>query len=66
MIDVVSKFCEAGELLLNICAGTLATSKAFLQWPQYRRFVGCEKDSMCFVESLPSFVKVFAWQVLNP
>lgn len=43
----------------------LATTKACLQLPQLLRFVGYAKDSMCFVELLPSLVKVFALQVMN-
>lgn len=65
MMDVVLKFLEALELVLDSFIGMLATSKACLQLLEHRRFVGCEEDSMRFSESLPSLVEVFASYFLS-
>lgn len=66
MMDAVSKFCKAGEVIVDTCTGMLATAKACLKLPQHRRFIGCEKDSMWFVGPLWSVLEVFARQFLNP
>lgn len=59
MMDVVLKFCEAGELAVYSYVGTLATLKACLLLPQNFRIVRCEKDSMGFVKPPLSLAGVF-------
>lgn len=54
--DVVPRFCKDEKLVVDTYAGTLATLKASLQFPQHHRLVGCWKDRVCFAESLPSLV----------
>lgn len=48
------------------CAGTLATSRACLQFSQHPNFDGCENYPLYFVESLPSLVEPLAQKILNP
>lgn len=47
-ICLVSKLCNDGELVLDICAGAFAAARVCLQLPEHRRVVGCEKCSACF------------------
>lgn len=48
MMDLISKFSKAAELVVNTCIGNMATAKAFMQLRELRQFAGCEKDSACF------------------
>lgn len=50
MIDVVLKFSKVEKLVVDPSVGVLATARVFVQFPQHRRFVGREKNSMCSVE----------------
>lgn len=43
MMDLVFKFCNAGDLALDTCAGTSASVKPCLQLLEYCRPVECEK-----------------------
>lgn len=48
MLDLLSKICTAGKLVLVIYIGTLATTEACSQLFYHRRLAACEKDSACF------------------
>lgn len=65
MMLLLAKFCNAEEIVLNICAGILATAKARLQKPEQQMFVGCEKDPTCFHNVLLLLVEVYLRQVLS-
>lgn len=54
IMDLVFKFCSAGELVHVTCAGLLVNAKACLQLAEHQQFVECEKDSASFREVLPS------------
>lgn len=51
--------------MLDICATTLPSAKAYLQLRQYRRFVGCERDLSCIQDMLLSFMNMYAKQALS-
>lgn len=53
ILDLVSRFSRAGQVVQDICAGTLSTAKARLQLPAHRRFAECAKGSACFHDALP-------------
>lgn len=55
---LVSKFCKAGEVVLNTYAGTLVTAKACLRLPETCQFLGREEGYACFQNSLPALVMV--------
>lgn len=42
--DIISEFTRLGDMVLNTCCGTIATSRASLLLPQHCRLVGYEKD----------------------
>lgn len=65
-MDAVPKFFKTGEFVVRTCVCMITTVKACWKFPQHRRFVGFEEDSMCFLESPPSPVEVLARQFLNP
>lgn len=63
MIDLVSKFCNVGKLVLDTCIGTSETTKAFLQLPGHSRFLDREKDHACFQDALLLPTEVYAKQL---
>lgn len=65
MMDLVSKVSRPGELVLDTCARTFVIAKSCLLLPTHRRLVGCEKNSDCFQDALPSLVKAYAKRVFN-
>lgn len=65
IMDVVPKFCEAFELALDTGKSTYVAVKSYLQPLWHRCFVGCVKDSQWVLESLPSFVNIFAQNDLD-
>lgn len=44
MTDAVSEFWKVEQVVLDTCAGILATTWVCLQLPVHRQFVGCEKN----------------------
>lgn len=66
MIHNASKFCQAGGTVLGTCCATSWTAETCLKLPEHRWFVGLEKDSAFFQNTLASPVKVYAKGVLRP
>lgn len=62
MMDPSFIFSKAGELMLLTCADSLATVLSCLQQPEQLWYVGCEKHSASFENSLPSLEEVSAKQ----
>lgn len=62
---LLSIFYKAGELVLDTCASTLATAKAYLQLTEHQWFDGYEKDSALFQDAHLSLVELFAIIVLS-
>lgn len=56
IIDLASKSCEAGGLMLDTFVGTLAPTKESFQLSKHCLFLGCEK-------SFPGFQDVLLFQV---
>lgn len=48
MQDLVDKFSNPGELLVDLFPGTFAAAKVCLEALRHCRFVGCESYSECF------------------
>lgn len=48
-MDLMSRFCKVRELVLEACAGTLATARASLQLSEHRRSVRYEDTSHVFM-----------------
>lgn len=66
VVDLVSKFCKAQELVLNTCATTLVTAKRCSQLPDPHRFEVFEKNFAYSQDVMPSFVELYAKHVLSP
>lgn len=66
VIDLVSRFCEAGELVLHHRVGSLASAKACSQLPEHYRLAGSGKYSSCSQNRLPSLLEVYAKQDFSP
>ena len=62
---IVSKFCPAGETVLDPFAGTYSTAKACLSLNKHRRCIVSDSDPDCMKHGLPQLVEVFATQILN-
>lgn len=58
MMNLVLKFCKPGERILSTCATTVLSARTCLQLQEHRLFIGCEKDSICFQDALPSIVEL--------
>lgn len=65
LTDLVFKLCDAVEPVLNTCDGKFATAKARLQLPERRGDIGCETNTSCSKDAIPSQVEVYAKQVLS-
>lgn len=46
--------------------GTSAPPKPCVQLSEHCRFVGCEQESTCFLDVLPSLVKIYAEELSSP
>ena len=64
--DVIRKFTQPGDLVMDLFSGTAATAKACLSLDEHRRFVGCDIDGDCVNASMDSVLDVFAAQAINP
>ena len=62
--ELISRFSQPGDLVVDMFAGTFATALACLQLPKHRCFVGCEPDDGCFQVAFEHTVKRVA-DVLN-
>ena len=49
MMELIERFSQPGDQVIDLCAGTFSTGMACLLLPQYRTFVGCDKDLDCVV-----------------
>jgi len=65
MQELIGRFSNQGDLVVDMFAGTFSTAVACLTMHhgQYRRFVGCEKFTDCFELSLPRVNLAFLQQV---
>lgn len=63
-MGLASYFLQTRDLVLDTCAGAIASAMACLQLLEQRRFVRREKNTACFQDELPSLVEVVAEQVL--
>ena len=47
MMELIERFSQPGDQVVDLCAGTFSTGLACLLLPQYRSFVGCDNDLAC-------------------
>ena len=48
MKEIICRFSQPNDIVLDTFAGTFSTAVACFQLPQPRRFIGCEADMECF------------------
>ena len=47
MIELIERFSQPGDQVVDFCAGMFSTDLACLLLPKYRSFVGCDNDLAC-------------------
>lgn len=65
MPHLVSTFYSPGGTILEFCIGRASNIKACLLAPKYFELFGCEANSSCPSDTMPSIIKVFARQILK-
>ena len=46
--ELVSRFSQPKDLVVDLFGGTFSTAVACISLPEHRRFIGCEMDAVCF------------------
>ena len=58
--ELISRFSKKGDIVVDPFGGTFSTAIACFSLPEHRKFVGCEKDTVCFELAQIYVVKKFA------
>lgn len=66
MRATVRNYSKPRVLVLDLRLGTGATAKACLLELKHGKFACCNADITCMAKMMPSLLKVFAEQVMNP
>ena len=64
--ELVSRFSQPGDKVVDFFAGSFSTAVACFSLPGTRKFVGCEKDNECFKLAQPFVQDRFAQCMTNP
>lgn len=64
--ELISRFSQPGDVVVDFCAGTFSTGIACFSLPNPRFFVGCEKDTECFDYAMTHVLNKFAKVISNP
>lgn len=65
MMDLVTRFCGPGEMVVDFCTGTVAEAKTYLLLSEQKCFVGCKIIEDKVKEALPFLAEVYARQGLT-
>lgn len=60
LMELVSRFSNPGDIVVDLFAGTFSTAIACFRVPQHRLFVGCESDEHCFKAARAHVLREFA------
>lgn len=66
IINILTEFYRSENLVLDTVSGMSLVAKVYLQLFQHRRLVGCERNSFCFHDALPSRTEVYDKQLFSP
>jgi len=66
MKELVSRFSQPGDVVVDFFAGTFSTAVACFSLPQHRFFAGVEKDADCFQVARNHAEDRFAQNMCNP
>ena len=58
--ELISRFSKKGDIVVDPFGGTSSTAMACFTLPEHQKFVGCEKDTVCFELAQNYVVKWFA------
>lgn len=64
--ELVSRFSQPSDIVVDLFAGTFSTAVACFTVPEHRVFIGCEPDPACFALAKSAVLKQFAKAALNP
>lgn len=59
------KYCRCGDVVSDLLAGTLSTSKGWLLLEKHRRLVGYEWDISCLQKPMTNLLIVYDSQLLK-
>lgn len=65
MKELVCRFTQPGDIVLDLFGGTFSTGIACFQIDQHRRFIGCEKERDCFEISRDNVVRRFSEMLIH-
>lgn len=63
--DLVGKFSNPGDLVVNLISGTFATAKTYLELPRHHYSVSFEVDIECLVACTEELVDTYERKVCN-
>lgn len=66
MKDLIRRFTKRGDWVMDYCAVTCPTAKAFLLLGEHRKFVSCHSDSELIHAAEPDLLLTFLLRALNP
>ncbi len=64
--ELVSRFSQPGDLVVDFFAGSFSTAVACFSVPQHRIFVGCEVEEDCYQLAKKHVVNTFAETMSDP
>ena len=65
MKELVEKFSQPEELVVDLCSGTFSTALGCLLLSKYRKFIGCERDAECFSHARRHVFNRLAFEIQN-
>ena len=66
--ELISRFSQAGDIVVDPFAGTFSTAIACFTLDKdngARRFIGCEKDAVCFEHAKKKVIERYAGAIVN-
>lgn len=65
MKELVSRFSQGGDIVVDLFAGTFSLAFACFQLPQHRVFAGCELDEDCYDQAKNHFTTQLAHYLVD-
>ena len=65
MKELIEKFSQPEELVVDLCSGTFSPALGCLLLSKYRKFIGCERDAECFSHARRHVFNRLAFEIQN-
>ena len=65
MKELIEKFSQPEEFVVDLCSGTFAPALGCLLLSKYRKFFGCERDAECFSHARRHVLNRLAFEIQN-